>query len=348
MRMLLTPYIQSDLGILILRPGKEFLPHFRHTSRILISSEPEHLKQLDSGVLPDVSQSLAFEQALVPFLTDPTVILAAGGKSQLEHWVGRKNSCQWHDHEHCHKELVTSEYRGMPIKLCWHHDNKFREWTMLDLDKIVNFNVVEWVLERIRCDLRLSDDHQLSIHEVCLWSIIKSVSDRLPEGVARTVLNLPKEVIPQGEMKEADILPFDDRALPVFTKKAAVAMAGWEQLDKPAIRLSVDPEPAEAFMLRPKFKLWECEKYTKWVKTQNCCCCEKPADDPHHIIGHNMGGMGTKAHDLFTIPLCRGCHNELHADRNAWEQKHGSQIDHLFKFLNRALAIRAILQPGGK
>ena len=41
--------------------------------------------------------------------------------------------------------------------------------------------------------------------------------------------------------------------------------------------------------------------------------CGNQADDPHHIIGHGLGGMGTKADDLFVIPLCRKCHNELHA-----------------------------------
>ncbi|WP_433961879.1 DUF968 domain-containing protein, partial [Escherichia coli] len=52
------------------------------------------------------------------------------------------------------------------------------------------------------------------------------------------------------------------------------------------------------------------EKYTRWVKTQPCACCGKPADDPHHLIGHGQGGMGTKSHDIFTLPLCREHHND--------------------------------------
>lgn len=55
------------------------------------------------------------------------------------------------------------------------------------------------------------------------------------------------------------------------------------------------------------------------VKTQPCCVCGQQADDPHHIIGHGMGGMGTKAHDLFTIPLCRQHHDELHHDPKLWK-----------------------------
>ncbi|RAM39619.1 hypothetical protein DOZ52_28270, partial [Enterobacter hormaechei] len=70
-----------------------------------------------------------------------------------------------------------------------------------------------------------------------------------------------------------------------------------------------------------------------------CCCCNNPADDPHHLIGHGQGGMGTKAHDLFVIPLCRAHHDELHADPVAFEAKYGDQLTLLFRFLDRALAI---------
>lgn len=48
--------------------------------------------------------------------------------------------------------------------------------------------------------------------------------------------------------------------------------------------------------------------------------------------------MGT-AHDLFVLPLCRAHHDELHADTVAFEEKHGSQLELLFRFLDRSLAI---------
>lgn len=50
----------------------------------------------------------------------------------------------------------------------------------------------------------------------------------------------------------------------------------------------------------------------------------------------------TKAHDLFVIPLCRECHDKLHADVAAFEKKHGTQLELLFRFMNRALAIGVI------
>ncbi|MCL8662943.1 DUF968 domain-containing protein, partial [Salmonella enterica subsp. enterica serovar Enteritidis] len=105
------------------------------------------------------------------------------------------------------------------------------------------------------------------------------------------------------------------------------------------LALRVDPESPESFMLRPKRRRWVNERYTRWVKSQPCACCGKQADDPHHLIGHGQGGMGTKAHDLFVLPLCRTHHNELHADTVAFEERYGSQLELIFRFIDRALAI---------
>lgn len=108
---------------------------------------------------------------------------------------------------------------------------------------------------------------------------------------------------------------------------------------KPVLDLTIDPEPPAGFMKKPKLQRWESEKYLRWVKSQPCCICGSIADDAHHIIGHGQGGIGTKAHDVFTIPLCRIHHSELHKDPKEWEREHGSQIVFLFKFLDRSAAL---------
>lgn len=66
--------------------------------------------------------------------------------------------------------------------------------------------------------------------------------------------------------------------------------------------------------------------YLDWVKKLPCVVCGQQADDPHHRHGSGWSsGMGSKASDLWTIPLCRPHHDELHHDVVAWELKHGSQ-----------------------
>ncbi len=108
---------------------------------------------------------------------------------------------------------------------------------------------------------------------------------------------------------------------------------------KQVLDLAVDPEPPASFMKLPKFQRWESVKYLQWVKSQPCCVCGATADDGHHIIGYGQGGIGTKAHDLFTIPLCRVHHSELHKDPKQWEQENGSQLVLLFKFLDRSIGL---------
>ncbi|HHH4392727.1 DUF968 domain-containing protein [Enterobacter cloacae subsp. cloacae] len=46
--------------------------------------------------------------------------------------------------------------------------------------------------------------------------------------------------------------------------------------------------------------------------------------------------MAAKVHDIFSIPLCRKHHTELHNDRLAFKRKYGSQLEMIIRVLNRA------------
>ncbi|CTU31219.1 putative prophage protein [Escherichia coli] len=187
-------------------------------------------------------------------------------------------------------------------------------------------NCAHWVLSVVRRDLDFNDNHAVTMPELCWWLVRNDLADALPESAARKALRLPKSVLP-SVTRESDLVP-SVPATSIIQDKA-----------KKVLALKVDPESPESFMLRPKRRRWVNEQYTRWVKTQPCACCGKPADDPHHLIGHGQGGMGTKAHDLFVLPLCRKHHDELHADTVAFEEKYGSQLELIFRFIDRALAI---------
>lgn len=116
-------------------------------------------------------------------------------------------------------------------------------------------------------------------------------------------------------------------------------IASGERVSKPVLNLTVEPEPPASLMLKPKLQRWINDNYLQWVKSQPCCVCNSIADDAHHLIGYGQGGIGTKAHDLFTIPLCRIHHDELHRDKTEWEREHGSQLVLLFKFLDRSIGL---------
>jgi hypothetical protein len=152
--------------------------------------------------------------------------------------------------------------------------------------------------------------------------VINDLAHVIPEGLAHKALRLPP-VKHQSVMKESDLI-LGQRLQKSCRKR--FWRCEWT-------------ETPESFMLRPKRRRWVNENWTRWVKSQICVCCKQAGDDPHHLIGHGQGGMGTKAHDLFVLPLCRAHHDELHADTVAFEQKYGSQLELLFRFLDRSLAI---------
>ncbi|WP_227720568.1 DUF968 domain-containing protein [Yersinia proxima] len=340
MRALLTPFIQQELGVVILKPGAELLPYL--SSRLLVATEPEEFKSLPSGRLPSTDQQLANDPRLLPFFEQERVINAAGGPRVLEAWVKQLKECQWHDPDDTHvQNLTTLRYGQRSIRLCWHHDNKLREHTLPRLDQLATGNLITWIISTVCSHFRLPEGHQLTMPELCWWAVVNEVSDLLPDAIARSSLRMPPAVVETGGTKESDIT-WAPAPSEIVAKKVVKAKPPAEVAVKPALALKVDAEPPAGFMLRPKLRRWENRRYLQWVKSQPCCGCGDGGCDPHHIIGHGQGGMATKAHDLFTFPLCRICHDKLHDNQRAWEEEHGNQIVLLFRFMDRSIGIGAL------
>jgi len=88
-----------------------------------------------------------------------------------------------------------------------------------------------------------------------------------------------------------------------------------------------------------KGKRWVNKDYTNWVATLPCVACELEDDTivAHHLKHRHSpwggGGMGMKANDWLTMPLCYTCHDKAHngdADILDW------QVDFIFKTLDKA------------
>lgn len=328
MRALLKPVVIPELGLVAFRPGSQLLPHF-HRGRMLIENEPERLSDLPSGEIPPADQPLAEDPALHSVFVNEAVLRRAGGLSGLEDWLLRDNACQW-PHESWHAEnMTTMRHSPGVIRLCWHCDNQLRDQHTSALEAIALANCAAYILTAVRRELGFDDTHALTLPELCWWLARNGLADAIPETAARQILRLPRPVI-QSVTRESDLVP--TRGPSEIVQETA----------KRVLALKVDPETPESFMLRPKRRRWENPTYTRWVKAQRCACCNNPADDPHHVIGHGQGGMGTKAHDLFVLPLCRAHHDELHRDPVAFEAKYGSQLTLLFRFIDHALAIGVI------
>ncbi|MFW0973337.1 DUF968 domain-containing protein [Leclercia pneumoniae] len=325
MRAILTPEIAPMFGVVLFRPGSELLPLFRH-GRVIIETPSEQLADSPSGLIPPAYQPLAEDVSMQSVFDNPAVIQRAGGLPGLDAWLERKCECQWPHNEWHSAEFTIMRHAPGSLLLCWGCDNQLREQTTERLAGIARENLVSWLISTVSGQLGFNEDHELTLPEFCWWLVRNGLADAIPENMAAKALRIEPEPI-QSVMRESDITP-SVPAAELLQEKA-----------KKIVTMKFDPDSPESFMLRPKRHRWENEKYTRWVKSQNCMCCNKPADDPHHLIGHGQGGMGTKAHDLFVIPLCREHHDELHASPVAFEAKYGDQLALLCRFLDRALAI---------
>ncbi|HBA7894744.1 TPA: DUF968 domain-containing protein, partial [Escherichia coli] len=243
-----------------------------------------------------------------------------------------------------HSEIVIHRYGTGAMVLCWHCDNQMRDQTSESLGQLAHQNLSAWMIYVIRHAMNGTQERELSLAELYCWAAVNDVVDAMTENMARRILKLPGEKI-HSVYRESDIIPGEPTATSILkqrTKNIVLPPHAHQQQNPPqektVVSIAVDPESPESFMKRPKRRRWVNEKYTRWVKTQPCACCGQPADDPHHLIGHGQGGMGTKSHDIFTLPLCREHHNELHADPLTFEEKHGSQVDLIFRFLDHAFA----------
>lgn len=116
MRILLRPVLVPELGLVVLRPGRESMQVF-HNPRVLVEPEPKSMRGLPSGVVPAVRQPLAEDKSLLPFFSDDRVIRAAGGAGALSDWLLRHvKSCQWPHGDYHHSETVIHRY--VPARWC--------------------------------------------------------------------------------------------------------------------------------------------------------------------------------------------------------------------------------------
>lgn len=65
------------------------------------------------------------------------------------------------------------------------------------------------------------------------------------------------------------------------------------------------------------------------VASLSCVICGYWPVQVHHVICGRYGQH--KASDLDTIPLCKACHDELHAGKETWIEAHGNDYDYLPK-----------------
>lgn len=343
MRALLNVDVARHLGVVLLKPGSELMRLFGK-GRVLVEMPPSEMDSLPSGRLPDARQPLRDDTELRPFFQNERVLKAAGGINAMEEWLERSvKHCQWPHSIYHHPELVNFRHEPGVIRACWHCDNELRNQAMQSLDMLVVLNVTDWIIDTALRYLGYNHERMLSLAELCWWAVSVGVGGEITEEMARRSLKLKDEGF-KSVYRESDIVPsvpassiLAQRVTTLPPKSAPPESS--PVLPKPVVDVLVDSEAPATFFARPKRIRWESPHFLAWVKTQPCICCGQPADDAHHLIGWGQGGIGTKAHDIFTIPLCRKHHRQLHHDPLSFEREYGTQPALIIKLLDRAYAL---------
>ncbi|QIM66294.1 hypothetical protein A4G16_02355 [Mannheimia granulomatis] len=334
--LLLTPYFQTEVGIVFYRVPKDVSPA-AFGERTLLQPAPTDLATVKSGKVANFSDNLTACKELAVFAKSENVrkklneLNKQSKESPYFRFVKSIQTCQCRDGKYCHPERVIAHTENGAAQLCWHHD-KMRmdgEITKDTLIALADKNWENFVDQQIRLTLRKTQSTAIEFADLVLFASIKGLLNELDDNALQLFLGYPA-LNKNGFSRESNI-GFDD------VPNARANLKQWAE----KLKLKVEPEPLAAFMAKPKLQRFEWRKWLQYVKAQPCMCCGKQADDPHHIIGYG-GKMGSKQHDLFVIPLCRIHHDELHRNVGKFEQDYGSQLELLIKFLDRAIGLGAL------
>lgn len=273
---------------------------------------------------------------LASALLDPAIVNAAGGELALRS-VG-----QCLIGEGCIGESVTTEMGGLPLPLCWHHDNEFRDGQLPFNQGEHAEAIARALLTRVAgwCGVALA---QLQARDLCWWASVFKVQGLLPIDVVRHACRLTpvgpdRVLIPGRGYRETDARYRVSRP-DLMEQDPLVELRGRLRI-KPVVK-TIDPEPPMLHIPRPKMKRWESANYLAFVRQLPCVVTgQTDGIEAHHVVGHGLSVMGSKTHDLMTFPLCHQAHMELHNNGwQQWEQTHGSQLDHVAMTLNKAAGL---------
>ncbi|MEF1310684.1 DUF968 domain-containing protein [Vibrio mytili] len=310
-----------NAALIPLNPNKEAIQRLLVDGKIgLVSPNQRLATKSDHGLSVE-------DHALVAFFAHEDVQQLIG---RTANYVDRITECQLQDEGYCHHVLKTRVTGEGAIRLCWHHDNmaddSHKAFT------IARKNTVHHGLMTVSRQLH-GTVKPITDVDLCWWAVRNDVYALLPQSV------LDRQFKREEASKRVGAIGSVD------TDARYVAEGQREQvkrLAKPVLKLTIDEDPPAMYLRKPKPIRWESEKYLSFVRKLPCRVCGKTAGVAHHLIGHGEGKVGSKASDIFTIPLCHDHHQELHRDVNCWERHHGDQLWHVKETINRALAVGAV------
>lgn len=341
MKAVITPFVQKELGLATFKVDQEVRKLVEAGRKFIMEPVPRELIEHMEDGLVVTEQSMATNEVLQPFFNSDELFRRIGGIDALVAWLRRKEGqCQAADRSWCDNHIVHAERDNSAVLLCWHHDNHYRMRGFAVLEDTLYRNRVNWILDVARTDMGLSESRDLSIQELCWWAFMRGMVDELPEEACRIAINKQKPADePPGPIKEADIKPYDDRAV-AYVRRMEEKAAQMREKVCPAL-VDVDPDPGMAYFKKPKLKSLKLPGYLAFVASRPCCGCGA-AGGAARITPYMVLNRRLCAHDTYAVPLCQQCQEEIARDRAGWENEHGKLAIHQRLFFDYAQGIGAI------
>lgn len=320
------PVFVPEMGMVLLKVGEGLV-----ALRTSLANRPAVLVPA-----PDGGDLLTQFPELASALLNPAIVKAAGGELALRS-VG-----QCLIGHGCIGESVTTELGGLPLPLCWHHDNQYRDG-QLPFNPGKHAPAIAWaLLTKVAswCGVALV---QLQARDLCWWASVYKVQQHLPIAVVRHACRVspvgPDRVLIPGRGYRETAVRYQVQEPDLMTEDPLAGLRDRIKA-KPVVK-AIDPEPPMLHIPRPKMKRWESANYLAFVRQLPCVVTgQTEGIEAHHVVGHGLSVMGSKTHDLMTFPLCHQAHMELHNNGwQRWEQNHGSQLDHVAMTLNKAAGL---------
>lgn len=320
------PVFVPEMGVVLLKVGEGLA-----ALRTSLANRPAVLVPSPEG-----GDLLAQFPELAESMLNPSIVKAAGGELAL-----RSVGLCLIGHG-CIGESVTTEMGGLPLPLCWHHDNEFRDG-QLPFNRAEHAGAIaRALLTRVAgwCGVAFA---QLQARDLCWWASVFKVQTLLPIEVVRHACRLPprepdRVLRPGRGYRETDARYWVSR--PELMEQDPLAELRGRLRIKQAVK-DIDPEPPMLHIPRPKMKRWESANYLAFVRQLPCVVTgQTEGIEAHHVVGHGLSVMGSKTHDLMVFPLSHQAHMELHNKGwQQWEQTHGSQLEHVVMTLNKAAGL---------
>ncbi|ENK2310035.1 DUF968 domain-containing protein [Vibrio alginolyticus] len=310
-----------NAALIPLSPNKEAIQRLLVDGKIGLVSPNQNLGTKTAGGLSSDDLSL------VTFFAHEDVQLLIGSTAK---YVDTISECQLKDEGYCNHNLKTRVTGEGAIRLCWHHDNMADD--SHQAFSIARKNTVRHGLMVVSRQLH-GEVRRITDVDLCWWAVRNDVYSLLPQPV------LDRQFKREEGSKRVGVLGnVDTDARYVFEGQREQL----QRLAKPVLKLVIDDDPPAMYLRKPKPIRWVSEKYLSFVRKLPCRVCGKAAGIAHHLIGHGEGNMGSKASDLFTMPLCHDHHQELHRDVHSWECLHGDQLWHVKETIKKALIVGAV------